>query len=274
MDKSPTAPDLFEGTAWYYARYRPGYPSEAFDALVKRFGLNGSTHLLDLGCGTGQIALQMAVRGIPVHAVDPEVEMLAEGLRAQRRAETHGIAWLWGDDKKIEELHLPLLAVCTMGASFHWTDRDRVLQVLNGMIVENGGVAVLSAASVWTERQSESGQVKGSTWSEVAKDVIVEFLGPERRAGGGVYKHPAERHEVVLARSPFSRVEKLAFVISKTITVNEIVGLQLSTSYASPAQLGPRLDEFKQRLSDRLLEFEPSGLFHGEETTDLLIATR
>lgn len=46
---------LFTGTAWHYARYRPGYPQVFFDDLVQRFHLDGTGRLLDLGCGTRQL---------------------------------------------------------------------------------------------------------------------------------------------------------------------------------------------------------------------------
>lgn len=50
---------LFEGTAWHYARYRPGYPEVFFDDLIRRFGLDGTGRLLDLGCGTGQLTVPL-----------------------------------------------------------------------------------------------------------------------------------------------------------------------------------------------------------------------
>jgi ubiquinone/menaquinone biosynthesis C-methylase UbiE len=195
-----TAPDLFESAAFYYARYRPGYPEPAFDAMVKHLGLGAATRVLDLGCGTGQIGIPLARRGVPVSAVDPDVEMLCEGLRAEQRANLAGIAWQRGDDKSIDQLGLPPIKACTMGASFHWMDRDGVLQKLDRMVDRGGGVAVLSGgSSVWSDSDE--------AWQAIAKQVIVDFLGPERRAGEGRYGHPADRHEVVLCRSAFSKVE-------------------------------------------------------------------
>ena len=260
-------PGLFEGAAPYYSRYRPEYPAEVIEMLIRRFNLSALTHVLDLGCGTGQIAIPMAKLGIPVHAVDPDVEMLAEGMRAEQRAAVRGIAWIRGEDASIIQLHLPLLSLCTMGASFHWMDREQILRTLDSKIVEGGGIALLSGGnSVWSGR--------GTGWLAVAKEVVVEFLGSERRAAGGIYNHPTDRHEIVLARSAFGHLEQLSFSTQLELRVEQIVGLQLSSSYASPAQLGVRTNEFKNVLSERLLALEPSGVFRTELTTELLVATR
>ena len=47
------APGLFEGTAAYYARYRPKYPVAMFDHLVDRFNLGTLSSVLDLGLRYG-----------------------------------------------------------------------------------------------------------------------------------------------------------------------------------------------------------------------------
>ncbi|WLR42093.1 hypothetical protein LC087_15170 [Bacillus carboniphilus] len=43
---------LFKGSAEYYSKYRPIYPSNLIRFLVDKFSLNGEQNLLDLGCGT------------------------------------------------------------------------------------------------------------------------------------------------------------------------------------------------------------------------------
>src|SRR5205085_5207244 len=50
----------FAGTAANYARYRPGYPVPLFERIVAAFRLDGTGRLLDVGCGTGKLALPLA----------------------------------------------------------------------------------------------------------------------------------------------------------------------------------------------------------------------
>jgi hypothetical protein len=124
-----------------------------------------------------------------------------------------------------------------------------------------------SGLGVW----AEDGR---TAWGATAKAVVQEFLGPERRAGGGVYRESAERHETVLARSAFARVERLELVADWTLTIEAVVGLQLSTSYASPALLGNRVEQFRERLTERLQALAPDGRFSSEMSYEVLIATR
>ncbi len=58
----------------FYHRYRRGYPPAVIDALVRAFELTGDDIVVDLGCGTGQLALPMARRVRFVMGMDPEAD--------------------------------------------------------------------------------------------------------------------------------------------------------------------------------------------------------
>ena len=261
-------PGLFEGTAAYYARYRSKYPVAMFDHMVDRFNLGPRYSVLDLGCGTGQLALPLSERQIPVYAVDPEIEMLQEGIRIARDSEISGTRWMLGSDRTIDSLNLPLLRLCVMGSSFHWTNRGPLLNALEPLIDDEGGIAVIS------ERSSVWGTQVREPWEDVIKQVVQEFLGQERCAAGGTYSHPTDKHQVVLKRSSFRVVEELEFSVRQTRTIEQVIGLQLSTSYASIRQLGSRVEEFKKTLAERLREAVPSEEFEKVSNTEVLIATR
>jgi hypothetical protein len=52
-----------------------------------------------------------------VIAVDPDIDMLAEGLQAEAKQIVLGIAWMQCSDADLEELPVRDIRVCTMGAS-------------------------------------------------------------------------------------------------------------------------------------------------------------
>jgi hypothetical protein len=73
----------FVGRAALYARYRRDYPAE-FVLRLRQFSRDGHGRLLDLGCGTGQLLLQLAGFFDEVVGIDPEPDMLREAERAAR----------------------------------------------------------------------------------------------------------------------------------------------------------------------------------------------
>jgi SAM-dependent methyltransferase len=68
---------VFGEVADLYDRHRPAYPEQLIDDLVGLAGLDGSQPVLEVGAGTGKATLMFAARGIPVLAVEPNVEMAA-----------------------------------------------------------------------------------------------------------------------------------------------------------------------------------------------------
>ncbi|MFI6173883.1 methyltransferase domain-containing protein [Nocardia sp. NPDC051052] len=112
---------LFTGTAWHYARYRPGYPRMFFDDLVQRFHLDGTGRLLDLGCGTGQLTLPLAEHVVEAVGMDPEPEMVVEAARQAQAAQITNATWVHGNSAGLPG-ELGRFRLVTMGRSFHWMD--------------------------------------------------------------------------------------------------------------------------------------------------------
>lgn len=257
--------ELFRSTAPYYARHRPGYPPEFFARLRELLALDGTQTALDLGCGTGQIAVPLAGSVARMIAVDPQPDMLEWGRRGAASSGVANIDWRVADSTKLTGLDLPPLELVAMGSSFHWMDRDAVLAVFDQLVLPDGAIVVASSGDAGDEPP---------VWAEAIRQVRERYLGPRRRAGKSTYTHPPDRHETVLARSPFNdvRAETWHWTIERDI--DAIIGLQLSYSYSAPALLGDRLDQFIADLNEALNDQLPDGRVTEQIETEALIAQR
>jgi len=259
--------DLFSGAAGYYARYRAAYPADAFEVVRGAFAVDGTGTLLDLGCGTGQVALPLATDFDRVIALDVDDGMLREGRKAAAAAGVTNVEWMRGTaEERVSSAGPVRLATC--GNAFHWMDRARVLDALDADIEPKGGVAILAGGSIslWTA---------DTPWARATVEVIRRHLGERRRAGKSFFETPRERHEEVCRRSAFSRVETERVPVERRWTVDEFVGALYSTSYCSPTVLGDAREPFEADLRAAL-----AAVLDGEESishrlaVDVILARR
>jgi len=249
---------LFEGTAWYYARYRPGHSPDLAPAFAELFQLDGGGQLLDLGTGTGAIALALATHFDAVVGIDPDASMLSEAARAAR---VHGVANVQFIHARAEELgdSLGKFRLITVGSAFHWMDRDKVLNIAHRALVPSGVFAIIESPGKATDT-SES-DLPLVPWDRV-HGVVNHFLGPKRRAGRGFYAAPDERYEDMMDRSLFRGHGTLTLLgVPATRSVEDVIGYLFSTSYASRQLFGDRVAAFQDRLRRELLKASPSGDF-------------
>jgi SAM-dependent methyltransferase len=60
----------FDGIADIYDRVRPGYPAELLNDLNELAGIARGSRVLEIGCGTGKLTVQMAELGCEIIAVE------------------------------------------------------------------------------------------------------------------------------------------------------------------------------------------------------------
>lgn len=266
---SPSRPDdLFRSAAAHYARYRPGYPDTLIVETVRRFGLDGTGRVLDLGCGTGQLALPLAAYAAHVVGVDPQPEMLAEAAAAAARRGTANVTWIVGSDRDLPRLagEIGAVRLAAMGRSFHWMERDATLAALAAIVAPGGGVLICGDGDpFWGGTEP---------WQVAARETIQRWLGPQRRAGNRLADAAYEPFEAVLARSAFSRVEVWEVTYPLARPLDALVGHLYSTSYASPAVLGAKRVGFEADLRATLAPFAPDGLFRECITVGVYFAWR
>lgn len=259
-------PTLFQGAAWYYARYRSRYPQSLFDLLTNLFNLDGTERLLDLGCGAGLVAIPFSNQFAEVVAIDPDADMLQAAQADAAAVGANNIRWIHDRAESISA-ELGQFRLVTFGRSFHWMQRELVLEKLYPLLPEGGGIAILKTGDdPWNSPLP---------WKQAAIATVKRWLGEQRRtgqAGQGVWEPLAVPHEEVLAKSKFARQETFDLTFEKAWTVDSYLGYLYSTAFALPSFFGDDREQFEADLKASLLEVEPSGHFTEELTASALVA--
>ena len=135
---------LFAGAAAHYLKGRGPYAAGLADSLSAALGLDGRGRLLDVGCGPGVIALQLAHLFESVVGLDPDAGMLGEAAREAKERSVQNTRWV---PMRAEDLpdQLATFRVVTFAASFHWMDRPRVASAVKPMLDADGGVVQIHA---------------------------------------------------------------------------------------------------------------------------------
>ncbi len=249
-------PGAFAGAAAAYARHRPPYPEALLGELMARVVTRPGGALLDLACGPGRVALDLAAGFETVWAVDLEPEMVEVGRREAARRGVGDITWIVG---RAEDLAAPPGAfdLITIGEAFHRLDQTLVAQKALGWLGPGGGLATLGSEGMLAGR---------GAWQAVVAQVAQRWTARAFPGGWGVARAGAEvgpgAYERVLRRAGFIDVESRSFEEPRDWTFEEIIGYLQSTSVCSRKALGGDFEGFEAELRAALLESGESPTFH------------
>lgn len=260
-------PTLFQGSARYYRQGRLPYPPGLATALADALQLDRSGRLLDVGCGPGIVALQVAQLFAEVVGVDPDAEMLAEAARVAAEKGIANARWVCARAEDLPD-GLGSFRVATFAASFHWMDRDRVAATVRELL-EPGGAFVQISADQQGSANPEPLPYPAPPRAEM-EALVRRFLGPERRAGQGVLRYGTPGDELaVLRRAGFPEPQIVIVPGGEIVvrTIEDLVAAQFSNSGSAPHLFGERLAAFESELRGLLAAASPTGLF-AQQTDD------
>jgi SAM-dependent methyltransferase len=136
-------------TAQDYARYRPGYPASFYERITSLgVGLPGQ-RVLDLGCGTGNVARELAHRGCRVTGVDISERQVDEARRLSIE-EGLNVDFLVRPAENTE-LRDKSFDVVTAAQSWLYFDRDRAAAEVRRLLVPGG--RLMTCHIGWLPRQ-------------------------------------------------------------------------------------------------------------------------
>jgi SAM-dependent methyltransferase len=258
-------PTLYRGSARYYLEGRLPYAPGLADAFARELGLDGRGRLIDIGCGPGIVALELAALFEEVVGVDADPDMIAEALREARRRGVGSGQWL---TMRAEELpgELGQFRVATLAQSFHWMERERVAEAIHGMLEPEGALVHVNA---FTRRGVEASLSTHPEppWEAISA-LVRRYLGSETLAGQGrrdavfvdiddIFGRSFRGPNVV--RVPDGRVFER--------TADQVVAAVFSVSSSAPHLFADRLHRFESDLRGVLKEASAEGRF-AQQTGD------
>jgi len=121
MDGSDRLRTSFDVDPDRYERARPTYPAELFDAIFERLPDASTTHVLEVGPGTGQATRALVERAGRLSAVEPGARFAERLAKNYPRVEVHH-----GDFETVD-LELHSFDAVVAATSYHWiTGEDRI----------------------------------------------------------------------------------------------------------------------------------------------------
>jgi SAM-dependent methyltransferase len=230
--------------------------------VVALCALNTTHHILDLGCGPGQLAVAFSPFVRQVTALDPEAEMLKIATKNASSAHLN-IKFVQGASYDLG-LQFGRFQAATIGRAFHWMDRAATLNLLDGLI-ESGGAIVLFNDS--------HPEVPENSWHSAYQKVI------ERYAEGDSERHKScspesLRHEAILLASPFHEMERISIIERRCTPVDRFTDRVLSLSITSRQRLGPKADELVSEIRELMAGFALEGVVAEVVESTALIARR
>lgn len=259
--------DLYRGTANFYDEFRRPYPTEVIDALRTRVPLGPESRVLDLACGTGQLAFGLASAVHDVVAVDQEGEFIELGRAKARRLSVENIHWMQGSAEDVE-LVGPFDAV-TIGNAFHRLHRDEVINRLVPALSPSGCVALFWSWTPWSGERP---------WQRALARVVdrwVDRLGARNRVPEGWAREIEQvPHRQILIDAGLDDEGRFEFPMAETWTIASLIGIIYSSSHLNREVLGPRAAAFEQDVRTELLPHAESGQFRQDQTYAVELARR
>src|SRR5208282_4518702 len=131
---------VFDEMAAEYDRHRPTYPDELVDQACRVAGIGSGDHVLEVGCGSGQLTRGLVARGLHVTALEPGKSLIA---LARQNLEGAGEVEFVNDQFEVALLPREQFQAVFSASAFHWVDAKVSWQKAADVLVTGGTLALV-----------------------------------------------------------------------------------------------------------------------------------
>jgi SAM-dependent methyltransferase len=143
---------VFNEVPELYDRMRPTYPDELFADLSSIAGIDDSSRVLEVGCGTGQATRSLAALGCSVTAVEPGPDLAA--IARQRLANFPAVRIENSTFEQWDDQGASFDALVA-AASWHWVEPARGWRKAHNVVRPDGWMALVGHVVVRRDGEPE-----------------------------------------------------------------------------------------------------------------------
>lgn len=154
--------DIYTNKVFDYIKYRPTYPREVLDTLIKSCKLNPGKIIADIGSGTGIFAKLILEKGCKVFGVEPN-----DAMREQAEVYLLNYPNFKSINATAENTTLlnSSIDLIVSAQAFHWFNHDKAKIEFKRILKPESYVAL-----IWNERKTD-----GSAFLEEFEGFIEQF---------------------------------------------------------------------------------------------------
>jgi len=167
---------VFDEIAAEYDRRRPTYPDQLIDQACQVAGIGGGDHVLEVGCGSGQLTRGLVARGLHVTALEPGTSLIA--LARQNLEGAGAVEFV---NAQFEDALLPReqFAAVFSASAFHWVDPKVSWQKAADVLAPGGTLALVQYFGLEEPRSKPDQEAALATY----RDLDATLAGMEQRRG-------------------------------------------------------------------------------------------
>jgi ubiquinone/menaquinone biosynthesis C-methylase UbiE len=163
---------VFDEIAAEYDRHRPAYPDHLIDQACRVAGVGPGDHVLEVGCGSGQLTRALLARGLHVTAVEPGQNLIA---LARRNLDGAGAVEFVNAQFEDAPLSREQFQAVFSASAFHWVDPEVSWQKAADVLVPGGTLALVQYFGLEEPRSEEDQEAVLAAMRKVAPDIAADW---------------------------------------------------------------------------------------------------